>query len=278
MRLRLRVGVTADQAIAALRPLIGEAGNIASAGATPGGVPALRDAYLAWVEAVERQLRSLTHDRVVAGMLQTPRYWNIRQIQSRMDARPVPLVEAEVALQRGALEDLVADLQARVDLLSATGGTIAVLDTNILLQYEDASKVPWREVLGVQSARLIVPLRVIEELDAKKYSGSKRLAERARALLPRLEALVGRDGSPGPAADGVTIEVPVEPGSRWRPADADEEILAFCAELPQLVGATATLVTADTAMRLRAGAQGTPVAVPPDQYRRGGGGEASSQV
>jgi hypothetical protein len=122
MQLRLREGVTAGQAIAALRPLIMEAGNIASAGSTPGGVPALRDAYLTWVEAVERQLTSLTRDRVVNGMLQSPRYWHIRQIQRRMDARPAPLVEAEVALQRGALEDLVADLQARVDRLSATGG------------------------------------------------------------------------------------------------------------------------------------------------------------
>ncbi|MGH8572028.1 MAG: hypothetical protein ACREX8_05565, partial [Gammaproteobacteria bacterium] len=75
MRLRLRDGVTADQAIAALRPLIMEAGNIASSGSTPGGVPALRDAYLTWAEAVERQLTFLTRDRVVAGMLQTPRYW-----------------------------------------------------------------------------------------------------------------------------------------------------------------------------------------------------------
>jgi hypothetical protein len=275
MQLRLREDVTADQAIAALRPLIVEAGNIASAGTTPGGVPALRDAYLMWVEAVERQLTSLTRDRVVTGMLQSARYWHIRQIQGRMDARPVPVVEAEVALQRGALEDLVADLQARVDRLSATGGTIAVLDTNILLQYEEPSKVPWRDVLGVDCVRLIVPLRVVEELDAKKYSGSKRLADRARTILPRLEALVGPDGSPGRVADDVTIEVPVEPRSRWRPADADEEILAFCAELPQLVSATATLVTADTAMRLRAGAQGTPVVVPPDQYLRGGA-EASS--
>ena len=143
-----------------------------------------------------------------------------------------------------------------------------MIDTNILLQYQEPTKVPWRDVLSAQSVRLIVPLRVVEELDAKKYSGSKRLAERARALLPRLEALVGRDGSPGPIADGVTVEVPVEPGQRWRPADADEEILAFCAELPQLVQAPATLVTADTAMRLRAGAQGTPVVMPPDKYRR----------
>ena len=71
-----------------------------------------------------------------------------------------------------------------------------MLDTNILLQYQEPSKVRWRDVLRVESVRLIVPLRVVEELDAKKYSASKRLAERARVLLPRLEELVGRDGSP----------------------------------------------------------------------------------
>jgi len=248
-----------------------EAGNVASVATMPGGIPALRDAYLMWAEMVEQQLASLTRDRVVTGMLQTPRYWHIRQIESRMDARPVPLVEAEITAQRDALKDLVAELHARIDRLSATGGMIAVLDTNILLQYEEPWKVPWRDVLSAQSVRLIVPLRVVEELDAKKYSRSKRLASRARALLPRLEARIGRDGSPGPVADGVTIEVPIEQGSRWRPADADEEILAFCVELPQLVGAPATLVTADTAMRLRAGAQGTPVVAPSDDYLRGGG-------
>ena len=74
----------------------------------------------------------------------------------------------------------------------------------------------------------------------------------------------------------MTIEVPVEPGSRWRPADADEEILAFCAELPQLIGEPATIVTADTAMRLRAGAQGTRVVVPPDEYLRRGADATAS--
>jgi hypothetical protein len=276
MRMRLRDGVSADQAITALRPLITEAGNIASAGTTPGGVPALRDAYLMWVEAVEAQLTFLTHDRALAGMLQTPRYWHIRQIQSGMDARPGPLVMAEVAAQRGALEDLVADLHARIQRLSASGGTMAVLDTNILLQYQEPWKLPWREILLAQSVRLIVPLRVVEELDEKKYSASKRLAVRARGLLPRLEALVGSDGSPGTVAQGVTIEVPVERGSRSRTTDADEEILAFCAELPQLMGAPVTLVTADTAMRLRAGAQGTAVVVPPDEYLRDRGDASTS--
>ena len=59
-------------------------------------------------------------------------------------------------------------------------------------------------------------------------------------------------------------------GDLWRfqPHDADEEILALCAELPQLTGAEVTLVTADTGMRLRARAQRTTVARMPEKYLR----------
>jgi hypothetical protein len=137
MRLRLRDGITPSQVLAILPPLIVEAGNILSVSSTPGGVPAVRDAYLDWAERVERQLVSFTHDRAVPSSLHTARYWHIRQIQGRMDARPVPLIEAEIALQRELLEELVADLQARVNRLSRASGKIAVVDTNILLQYEE---------------------------------------------------------------------------------------------------------------------------------------------
>jgi hypothetical protein len=82
--------------------------------------------------------------------------------------------------------------------------------------------------------------------------------------LPLLEQLVGDDGSPRRLHEHFTIEVPVEPGPRSRPSDADEEILTLCAELPQLTGAAVTLITGDTGMRLRARAQGTAVATIPD--------------
>jgi hypothetical protein len=77
---------------------------------------------------------------------------------------------------------------------------------------------------------------VIEEIDSKKYSNSKPQRDRARALLPRLEALAADDGSARQIQPGVTIEIPVEPGPRFRPQDADEEILLLCADVPQLIG------------------------------------------
>jgi predicted ribonuclease YlaK len=110
--------------------------------------------------------------------------------------------------------------------------------------------------------------RVIEELDAKKYARRRDLADRARRILPTLESAVGRDGAPRELRAGVTIEVPVDAVPRGRPEDADEEILSVCHELQQLTGSDLTLVTADTALRLRAQAQGLRVLTMPAKYER----------
>ena len=48
----------------------------------------------------------------------------------------------------------------------------------------------------------MVPLRVIEEIDAKKYGDSKRLRSVARGLLSWIDGLFGA-GYPGPVSSGV---------------------------------------------------------------------------
>jgi rRNA-processing protein FCF1 len=262
-RLYLKAGVQAAHALKTLRSLIAEADGLTVG--TSGA--AVREAYVRWIENVESQLAHLTHDHDVIEMLQSDRYWQIRAIHNPV-ARPLPLVTAERDLQKAALSRLADDLDQRVQRFGVAPGQIAVLDTNILLHYQEPQKIRWREALGATAWRLVIPLRVVEELDAKKYSGSTKLAPRARALLPLLERLVGEDGSARELEEGVTIEVPVEPGQRSRPSDADEEILGLCAELAQLAGDVVTLVTNDTGMRLRARAQGTDVAALDDKYLR----------
>jgi predicted ribonuclease YlaK len=143
-----------------------------------------------------------------------------------------------------------------------------VLDTHVLLHYQPVDQIPWPAVLGAQSVRLVIPLRVIEEIDAKKYARAANLAKRARNVLPSLERLVGPAGAPGRLTQEVTIEVPVETGPRYRPEDADEEILETCRELEQFTGQHVTLVTGDTAMRLRAQANAIPTRELPDNYAR----------
>jgi predicted ribonuclease YlaK len=144
----------------------------------------------------------------------------------------------------------------------------AVLDTNVLLEYEPISKIPWFAVVGYQPVHLVIPLRVIEELDAKKYTTRSQLAKRARRLLPQLETLVRSER--GDLSPGVTVGVSIEPGVRNRPADADEEILNTCRELQHFGGRPVTLVTGDTAMLLRSDALGLrTVKMPPGYLRTG---------
>ena len=144
-----------------------------------------------------------------------------------------------------------------------------MLDTNVLLHYLPVDQIPWPDIVGHQNVRLVIPLRVIEEIDAKKYAKRPDLAKRARNLLPALERMFGQAGAPGRVTDGVTIEVPVDSGPRDRPADADEEILDTCRELGQFAGQPVTLVTGDTGMRLRAQAHGIATSTLPDKYLRG---------
>lgn len=178
-------------------------------------------------------------------------------------ARPWGPLHAERDLQLAALEELTTDLKAR--RARAFGGEPAVLEHPVYYQRPDNSR--WPEVLSRPHVRLVVPLRVIEELDAKKYSGNGMLSDRARNILPWLEDRILRAG--GRIRDDTTIEVPIDHARRPRPADADREILDECEELYAFGGQGVTLVTTDTALRLRAHAAGIPTArLDPEKHGR----------
>lgn len=257
-RLRLKEGATATHAVTALSQLIVAGGN-----AIAGGLyDVRRDGYVRWVETSVPVLSGLTDDPEIVTMLYTDRYWQIRTASPA----PYPTLDNEAKFQIDRLKRMADDLKERVDRLSAAPGHITVVDTHVLLHYQWAAFVSWDEIVGQPPIRLIVPLRVVEELDAKKWARRDDLASRARGVLSRLEAVVGPDGAPGKLRDNVTIEVPVDRGPRFRPDDADEEILYTCREIGQLASRGVTLVTGDSSARLRAGALRIPVVRMPAKY------------
>ena len=266
-RLHLRHGVSPARALEVLNERIAALDQLRRVGTGPDFVMACRDEYIMWVESTEQHLADVTPDLGVVDMLHTSRYWAIRALVPS-DARPIPLIEGEIRAQRDALHRLRIDLETRIGRATSAPGHITVLDTHTLLHYQLPDSINWREVVGVDQVRLVIPLRVVEELDGKKYGGSQKLRERSRALLPRLDEMVGMGGTPGPPIrDGVTLEVLIEPGARVKSVDADEEILDTCRELSQLSGQQGgvTLVTGDTAMRMRAEAIGGIRAIAPPE-------------
>ncbi|WP_249021624.1 PIN domain-containing protein [Conexibacter sp. S30A1] len=270
-RLRLKPRTSAAQTIASLEQLINKARDITSHADGPADVVVdrLRNGYADWVEQVEDVLHSATYWTDWSSLLFTDRYWHIRDMASAV-SRPHPLVDHEIRRQTAWLQGAVDDLKSRVARADLATGAPAVVDTNVLLHFMPLDQIPWPEVVGMREVRLILPLRVVEELDSKKYDQSKLAAKRARSILPRIEELVGPAGEPGNVRENVTLEVLVDAGPRFRSGDADDEILSVTQELPLIYGAQTCLITGDTGMKLRAHARRIPIVSLPDQYRRQG--------
>jgi rRNA-processing protein FCF1 len=271
LHLSLRSDTSAEQAIEALTARIITAKNLPGSVARGGFSDEAEAVYLKrrqadyidWVEVTEGQLGNVTNDPEVLTLLYTPAYYEIRQLDPS-SPRAVAFIDAERARQASALEALRDDLQRRLERARAAPGAITVLDTNALLHHQLPDSVAWREIVGQESIRLVIPLRVIEELDAKKYTESSKLRQRARERLPKLYALVGSGGAPKALPNGHgTLEVFIEPGPRTRAADADTEILETARDLERLSGSKVMIVTGDTAMRLRAETEGIATAAMP---------------
>ncbi len=98
------------------------------------------------------------------------------------DSQLTPLIYAEVDAKTRDLEDAVAYLRDHLGRMRAAPGFPVLVDSNVLLQCQRPDNVNWREQLK-DEARLMVPLRVIEEIDGKKHGDSKRLRSIARELL-----------------------------------------------------------------------------------------------
>ncbi len=262
MSVSLRLGRTPDAALGVLRDVLGHASN-ASNGIDQQQV--LRS-YLDWVERAERQLRNVFGDPDVWMSLYSEVHWRIRR--GNDEPRPLPLIQMEVNRQIERLEHMKSKIQALQNWADRSDARCVVLDTNVLLHHMPPRQIDWKVVVGSDRVRLVLPIRVVEELDQKKYAGNDRLAKRARSVLSDLGgALLSTTDESVMTSDAVGLEVAPYDEPRDRPLDADLEVLTCCLALsaysPDLV-----LVTGDTAMRIRAQGLNIESRPMPSRYRR----------
>ncbi len=233
-------------------------------------VPIHQNSFLAWVGTAESQLRNIFIDPSTWERLYGERHWQIYGL-TQESPRAIELINNEATFQAAWLEELADRLKQLSDRLAAAPGHLTVLDTNVLLHFQPPDQVDWPAIVGTPEVRLVIPLRVVEELDEKKYTARDNLADRARRLLSQLRTqLAPSAGGPTPLREKVTIEVPVDDGPRRRTLDADQEILDTCRELQSGgQGVTfVTLVSDDTGITLRATAEGIRVVAMPEVYLR----------
>lgn len=67
----------------------------------------------------------------------------------------------------------LGEVRERLRALTQLGdrpGHICIPDTNALLRYTRFDQLPWAERVHAALVRLVIPIAVIDELDAKKYA------------------------------------------------------------------------------------------------------------
>jgi predicted ribonuclease YlaK len=136
-----------------------------------------------------------------------------------------------------------------------------VLDTNALLHYTRFDLLPWTERMQARPIRLVIPIVVIDELDAKKYARRGEFQQRARELLTLIDGHVSASPPDGYSdlRPDVTVEVLPDERGHLRADSNDQEILDRCELLWHATGKPTTLITGDSGMRISAQSRGIEV-------------------
>jgi hypothetical protein len=259
----------------------------------------LYDSYIDAIRDTYPILKQVFVSPDVSAGLHSTAYWHIMAIRRTAPDdpvdRPLPKVMRAPALRaerQALITEVAAQVQAlketRVELeawkrLAARPGLPVVYDTNMLNHWRQPDNIRWREVFkaageDVRHTRLVIPLRVIDELDRQKY-GQADLARRARTALKYLERVL-KDTRPGESVhlrEGATLEIWM--ATDHRDGDADLSILRTAAELDTLHPATgARVLTDDLGMRLRANHMGLKTFRLSDDHRKPDAALGEAQV
>jgi PIN domain len=222
-----------------------------------------------WVSLADNTLRNYFTIRSVMEFLSTDRYTQLQGMEPNNPLNVGTLFD-ELTSQADLLREEAQELEILVKRLVAAPGSVVVPDTCALLRMNSFVTLDWPSLVDGQQTRVVLPLRIVEELDQHKYGNNDEFRKVARRLLRKLDALLEVEGTfAGVVSDKTTVEILVPPGRRQRSQDADQEILDVAIKLKQFIGQPVRLLTLDSSMRARAKLSGLLPMRPPDSFLNG---------
>jgi hypothetical protein len=211
------------------------------------------NSYLIWAERAEQQLLAAFQSYNIPRHLHSERYWRIRALDS-LTSRPMPLVRAEIQMQRTYLEELSAQLRRYIDLLALPPDHwLVVLDTNVYIHGKLFHEVEWQREIDVRRVSVVMPLVILDELDKVK-DRDPEFGRRAQSVLKALDQITqGKEWlAPIPLRHNIWLQLLDEPAGHQRQQGQDDEIVRQAGYFAQLNDNRLVLFTRDRGMRLRA--------------------------
>lgn len=234
--------------------------------------------YREWAGTAVVRLRLIAGLARAYEVIQTPQYWHL--LSTNLDPRLVrALFQEEFNRRQLEFEGYAEEVRKRLALLApqSTDWLTVVLDTSALLDLAVLLDDAWCPILGSQ-VRVVVPLRVVEELDKLKYQGrDQKVRDLARSTSRMLVNLLSNSG-PRLRVETkriFSVEVLVDP-HRDRPEHADEEILQTCKDLQQYGCKALVLFASDASMRFQAEARGVPAELLREEFLQSPASTASA--
>lgn len=254
--MRLRQPGNVDHAIEALTTVMYQLYDCRS-----GSAVEAQGKWLRWWEIADAQLRSLfAENDAIVGLYQT-------RLEMTRAGGDIRFVQRETNVWITRFEEMIGSLKA-LKVFAARPGQIVVPDTSAFIEGVYFDQFTWHSLYGLtrnEPVRLIIPILVIEELDAKKSDRNSRVSGRARSVLRRLWELHGSDPTqpamiPGRAA---TVEVFLDDDWHVRRPVNDDEIVERAVTIKEITGRSALLASGDYKMLYRAAAAGLRAAIMP---------------
>lgn len=228
--------------------------------------------YLNWVHDAARSLRTLIRPPDIGELILTRRYEQILSVSALGTAAIYSLLAIEVEERIAAID------AARLALRTATQrwsqpALFVVADTSIYIHHP--SKLDALDIAGTIGARgdsihLLVPIVVVDELDALKQATKDSTRTRARQTLAVLDRVLEHPTQPGRLRDAdfsaieaggipqgaITVELVLDPPGHSRLPINDDELVDRILAIQPLTGRPVTLLTYDTGQSTRARAVG----------------------
>lgn len=231
----------------------------------------LYDRYIFWTAEAKRTLGSVLPIEEVKRLVESSKYWVLIETNNFSASNITALIYSEIDERKMELAKVASLLVVQIEEWSGFDGVLVIADTSFYLHTDEYfTHFKWHEMLSIRTdieIRVVVPIRVIDELDRMKSSNKsipvsdanlEPVRTRARLTLKKINNLFEKvDSTPTlnigvNSSENTSMKLYMDSLSHVSLEDGDTEILDRSLRLKEKAQKRLIILTRDAGMHLRA--------------------------